>query len=207
MRRARKRSLIAAGGAVLLATVAAGRPVEAFHSGATFNAPPGAGGAGGLFFTGAPRERGWDCGSCHVEPPHLLRLYAESDPPELFRDGRYTPGASYSLVIEMVEERRGLTRGDENYNGMALTVVDETGRATGSLFGLGPDFFARGSNIAASESGAGQTRWELRWRAPERGEAHFHVAAVDGDGGELEGGPSDPFGDDVVSVTIVARPL
>lgn len=183
---------------------------RAYHAGSTFGAAPGAGGAGGYFYTGSPRERGWTCASCHVEAPGTLRV-SLSSAEGLFADRAYSPGATYSVTVRIEEERLGLAAARSNFNAMALSVLDSAGVPTGTLGGYdAARFYSRGSAILASSSTVvGETEWTFTWTAPDAGagEVIFYLGVVDGDG--AGSGPSetltDPFGDDVAMGRIVLR--
>lgn len=175
---------------------------RAYHTGALFGAAPGAGGAGGYFYTGSPRERGWTCASCHVDPPGELRVSLTSAE-GLFATGRYAASTVYSVTVRIENERLGLAASRSNFNGMALTVLDGSGSPAGTLGGYDASrFFARGTSILASSSTVvGETEWTFTWTAPPvgTGEVTFYLGVVDGDG--AGSGPTetltDPFGDDV----------
>ena len=185
-------------------------PAAAYHTGSLFAAAPGAGGAGGLFYTGSPRERGWTCASCHVEAPGLLRVSLTSEE-GLFADGRYVPERTYRITVRMQNETRGMGASRSNFNGMALTVLDGGGDPAGALGGYdAARFYARGSAILASSSTVvGETEWTFTWTAPTAGtgEIVFYLGVVDGDG--AGSGPTetltDPFGDDVAVGRVVVR--
>jgi hypothetical protein len=116
--------------ACALALAAAAPAVaHAFHNGSAFDRAPGAGGGGGLFYTGSRRERGWDCTACHVEPRGRLRVDVASQPPELIADGRFRPGIAYAITIAMrdPQDQLGLAATRSNYNGIAVSVLDEGG--------------------------------------------------------------------------------
>jgi hypothetical protein len=189
------------------AALGAGR-ARAYHTGSLFGAAPGAGGAGGYFYTGSPRERGWTCASCHVDPPGELRVGLTSAE-GLFADARYTPGAAYSVTVRIENERLGLGASRSNFNGMALTVLDGAGNPAGTLGGYDASrFFARGTSILASSSTVvGETEWTFTWTAPAvgTGAVVFYLGVVDGDG--AGSGPTetltDPFGDDVAVGRVV----
>lgn len=102
-----------------------------------------AGGGGGLYFTGSPRQHGLDCAACHVEPGGEvgLRLSALLDGVEapLFRSG-YEPGRTYEIEVAFdgelltpvvpcgVEETEVC-----DLNLFALEILDERGQASGTF--------------------------------------------------------------------------
>lgn len=175
---------------------------RAWHTGRLFSDPAGAGGGGGYFYTGSPRERGWTCTTCHVDAPRTLRVSIASAE-GLFSSRRYTPGAVYSITVRIENETLGLAASRSNFNSMALTVLDGSDAPAGTLGGYDATrFFARGTSIlASSATTVGETEWVFTWTAPPVGSGRvtFYLAVVDGDG--AGSGPTetltDPFGDDV----------
>jgi hypothetical protein len=206
MYRAWKRSLILF--ALFAAALAPAATASAYHTGSLFDRPPGAGGAGGLFYTGADRERGWTCTACHVEPAGQIRIAFESEPAELAAERRYVPGRAYVVTVRLLNEHLGQGASRSNYNGIALTVADDNGTLAGSLSGFAAEqFYARGRAILASAgTRVGEVAWTFTWTAPEAGtgDVVFHLGVVDGDG--AGSGPdqtlTDPFGDDVLMVEV-----
>src|SRR5262245_50363975 len=154
----------------------------AFHAGATFDKPAGAGGGGGIFYTGAARERGWDCTACHTNAPHKIqiRLDASSD---LLTDLRYTPGQTYTFTATLVGEHLGQQSSTANYNSLAIAFVDAKNNDAGTLAGYAPDdFYTAGSaTITSAGTRVGVTQWTFRWTAPSArsGPVTIHAAAVD----------------------------
>jgi hypothetical protein len=193
--------------------VAAPAAAHAFHNGSVFDRAPGAGGGGGLFYTGARRERGWDCTACHVEPRGRLRVDVSSQPPELIADGRFRAGAAYAITIAMRDPQGQLGLGStrSNYNGIAVSVVDEGGVPAGTIGGFDPGrFYARGTSILASDSTVNnETSWSFTWTAPAdaSGSITIHLGVVDGNGAGVAGASTltDPLGDDVAVHAFVAR--
>lgn len=175
---------------------------RAWHSGPTYGAPAGAGGGGGLFYTGSPRDRGWTCATCHVDAPRELRV-SISSPEGLFETRRYTPGATYAVTIRIENERLGLGATRSNFNSMVVTVMDGAGNLAGTIGGFdAARFVTRGNAILASSSTVvGETEWTFTWTAPAAGTGRtaFYVAVVDGDGAGSGGAETltDPFGDDL----------
>jgi len=195
----------------LAAGALAPRVALAFHTGNVFDKPPGAGGGGGRFYNGAPRERGLDCTACHLDAPHKTRVSARSDPPELVADGRYVPGATYDLTFTLDNEYLGLGSPLSNYNAIVVSAVDAKGGGAGSFSGYAAeDFYARGSSILASAGRQpNETSWAFRFRAPDSGAGSLslYVGVVDGNGANSPPTQTltDPFGDDVAVGRISAR--
>jgi hypothetical protein len=176
---------------------------RAFHAGAVFDKPASAGGGGGIFYVGAPRDRVWDCSACHVDAPGTIRLDLTSVPAALFTDRRYVPGQAYVITAKLIGEHEGLASPQANYNSFAIAAVDDKGDPTGRFSGYASDDFYDGG-VALVDSGkkVGLTTWTLTWTAPPagRGRVNFHVALVDGNGANSPSGVTltDPFGDDLV---------
>jgi len=199
-------------GLTLLFAVAGAR---AWHTGASFHAAPGAGGGGGVFYTGSPLDRGWTCAACHVDAPGRLRVDIQSEP-DLFVSRTYTAGQSYALTIRIRNEELGLQSGRSNFNGMALSVLDDEALPLGRLSG-GDEFFIRSNAsgtaafIASQSTTAGQTEWTFSWTAPDAEAAvplTFYLAVVDGNGANSlpDETRTDPFGDDVAVAPIRVVP-
>lgn len=198
MHRARKRFLIA-----LLLVVSAPRSALAYHSGSTFDKPPGAGGGGGIFYAGAPLERGWDCTMCHLDPPGKVKVRLDVDPPSLFQNFTYTPGEVYSFTATMLDEQFGKSSPLSNYNAVVVEAVDGKGFQSGSMGGFAAEDFYQGypATIVTAGTKPNVTQWKFSWTAPAAGagKVTFHVAAVDGNGADVGAGKTltDPLHDDV----------
>ena len=180
MRRAGKRSvaLLAAIGALAVAPSA-----RAFHAGDVFDKPPGAGGGGGVFYTGAASERGWDCTACHTSAARAIKVTLAADPPALLQSLRFTPGAKYALTATLEGEHLGA--GPSNFNALAVAFVDDAGLPAGDLSGYAADEFYSGrTTIVSAGQHPGETRWSFVWTAPSAPGARvrLHLAAVDGNG-------------------------
>ncbi len=180
-------------------------PANAFQDAASFLRPVHLGGASRILHTGSARFRGYDCTMCHQAGPGRMTLEVTSDPPHLLAEGRYEPGASYTLTITMLDEH--LAVGDEdNQNMFVAEMVDDDARPQGSFEEIALSTLQRSDgdvNIDGAVFGATNlTRWDMIWTAPSVGSGRlaFHVAAVDGDAGSGAAEPrppTDPFNDDV----------
>jgi hypothetical protein len=207
MHRARQRSLAALGALSLVCLAPA--PARAFHAGSLFDKPPGAGGGGGLFYTGAIRDKGWDCTACHIDPPGKIQLRLYVDPPDLFQGFRYTPGQTYSFNVVMEGESVGLGSPLSNYNTLAISIVGPTGAPVGSMSGFAAEEFYTGwpTTIVSGGQRVGATSWTFQWIAggPGAGAVTIFIAAVDGNGANSPPGQTltDPFGDDVYVGTVL----
>lgn len=180
-------------------------PAFAFHTVDTFSDPTSEGGAAGVYYTGSPRFRAWDCTACHLDPSGELLLDIASEPASLFTDGAYVPEAVYEITVGLRNESRGLDA-NANYNTVAVEILDARTEPVGGFFGFdenlmkatpgGDVLFARGQKNLEVAS------WTFRWQAPPAGTGFVDVylAGVDGDGaGSVEAEQSDPLGDDVVT--------
>jgi len=181
-------------------------PAHAFHSADTFDAPALDGGGGRQYFTGAPRDRGYDCTICHADATGEIRIALASEPPELATDHLYVAGRTYHLTVALTGAHRGL-RAPRDRNGFALEIVDEDGAPAGTLAATEAGVhIAPEAGVALSDGQQlGQSVWTLSWTAPPTGPVRLHVAGVDGDGGGSDATDgSDPYGDDAWSGAFAA---
>jgi hypothetical protein len=185
------------------ATLGVAAPASSFHAGNLFDKPPGAGGGGGLFYVGSPRERGWTCTACHQDPPHAMRVSVRADPPEVLQQGAYVPESIVRFTFELQSETKGRSSPLSNYNSLVAAILDTEAAAAGAVSGFAAeDFFTRGSSILAS---AGRTPneivWSFDWTAPAAGSGPVTIYAAVVDGNGAGSAPTvtltDPFDDDV----------
>jgi len=175
----------------------------AFHAGNLFDAAPGSGGGGGLFYVGSPRERGWTCAACHLDAPRRTRVGASSDPPELIGGGVYAAGQRYRLTFVLENEYLGLSSPRSNYNAIVLSALTSQASSAGSFSGYAAeDYHARGNSILASAGRTpNETTWSFDWVAPAAGtgQVRLFVAVVDGNAANSDPTVTltDPFGDDL----------
>ncbi|HRI72252.1 MAG TPA: hypothetical protein PK156_48795 [Polyangium sp.] len=187
----------------------------AYHSGSTFDKPPGAGGGGGIFYAGAPLERGWDCTMCHLDPPGKVRVKLDVNPPSLFQNFTYSPGAVYSFTATMLNEQLGKNSPLSNYNSVAVEVVDGKGYQAGSMGGFAAEDLYSGypATIVTTGTKPNVTQWTFTWTAPPMGTGGvtMHVAGVDGNGANAGAGKTltDPLNDDVfvAAVSFTESPM
>lgn len=208
MPRTRRQSLI-----IVALVVAAPSIAAAFHTGTRFDEPPGAGGAGGLFYTGSTRDRGWDCTACHIEPRGRLAVDVTSQPPELIAEQRYRPGAAYVITVAMTNpgSQLGLASTRSNWNGIAISTLDEANGPVGAFSGFDAGrFAARGTSFLASSSPmVNETSWSFTWTAPASGvPVSIDLGVVDGNGAGSTSQTTltDPLGDDVAVFHYVVTP-
>lgn len=175
-------------------------PALAFHAGSMFSKAPGAGGGGGIFYTGSPRDKAWNCKACHTEAAEMIQIHLDADQ-GLFSSFSYEPSKVYTLTATLVGEHAGLGSSTANFNGMAVVVVDGSGNIAGSLSGQADEFVGGGTQpLVTAGQKVGETKWVFRWTAPASniGKVKIHLAAVDGDAaGGTTGTLTDPWGDDV----------
>jgi hypothetical protein len=187
--------------------VAASAAVHAFHVGRDFDKPPGAGGGGGLFYTGSPPDKGWTCTACHTDAPGVVRVEIEVEPP-LLDAFRYDPATPYRFTLRLAGESRGLDDPLSNFNTVSLAFVDAAGDPAGEISGYSAEDYWAGTPATIASSGrANDELWAFTWTPPAAGPVTLYVAAVDGDGGgRLDGTGGDPFGDDVLVGSVRLQP-
>lgn len=210
MRRARQHPLIVLA-LVLAGAALAPASAHAYHTGKLFDRASGGGGAGGLFYTGSRRDRGWDCTACHVDPPGRLRVDVSSQPPELLSQHVYTPGTTYTIVVTVVDPsaQLGIPATRSNFNGIAISMLDADGAPAGVIGGFDSGrFHTHGPAVLASDTfTVDETSWKLSWTAPTdaAGPIAIDLGVVDGNGAGQAGTTTltDPIGDDVVMLHYV----
>src|SRR5258707_8951922 len=112
------------GSVVALASLLAAPAARAYHAGDVFDKAAGAGGGGGVFYTGAPRERAWDCTACHQGAAGTIRIDLSAMPSALLDGASYAPGQTYQLTAKLRGEHLGLGSPQANYNGFAIAAAD-----------------------------------------------------------------------------------
>ena len=130
-------------------------PALAYHNGQLFDRAPGGGGAGGLFYTGSKRDRGWDCTACHVDPAREVKINVTSQPPGLLDDRAYIPGQAYVISVAFADPAKqlGVAATRSNFNSMAVSFLDPDSVPVGTISGFDPTkFYARGNAILASDT-------------------------------------------------------
>jgi hypothetical protein len=200
MRRTRQHVALTAALACLAPAAA-----DAYHTGKVFDDAPGAGGGGGVFYTGSPSVRRWDCTVCHIDAPGTLQVSVTSQPPELATEQRYTPGMTYQLTVAMdaPTSQLGLGSPRSNFNAMVIAAEDATGGAAGVFVGFDSGkFYARGNALLASDSpDVNETSWSFNWTAPPAGTGAVTLwfGVVDGNGANASASEThtDALGDDV----------
>lgn len=187
---------------------------RAFHAGQSFSDPPGAGGGGGLFYLGTPKERGWDCTMCHEGAPKRIRLRLVSDPPELFESFQFQPGIRYGITATMEfdagEDELG-AGSPGNTNAMSATFEDDAGVASGLATGTADDWtVTNGATLTSKGTKSGLRSFKFNWFAPDAataGPTTLWLGLVDGNGGAATDTFQDPLGDDVLMTHVRFTPV
>lgn len=185
---------------------------EAFHVGSLFDKAPGAGGGGGIFYTGAPLERGWNCSLCHMDAPGKIRVRLAVEPSDLFQSFRYVPGQTYTFTATLDGETKGKSSPLANFNTIAVSITDSKGVSAGSIGGFAAEDFYSGGPTTITSAGqkVGVTSWQFQYTAPEAsaGAVAIYLAAVDGNGANSPPTKTltDPSGDDVFVATVKLEP-
>lgn len=166
----------------------------------------GRAGAGGIYGTGGAKDHGITCAHCHIKAPGLISATVTPTPAWGMKNGSptYTPGQKYSIAVAMTGENKGLNQGNNNLNGMAITVEDQGGKTSGVFESDTSPVVSSASCPAAypaSNPAAGttylygdchgviyiprpnSTSWTYSWTAPAAGSGPLTVfyGVVDGD--------------------------
>ena len=160
------------------------------------------GGGGGLYYTGSPRYKRYDCRICHVNPPGVIKVDLWTEPVDIFQSG-YKPGETYTVHLTLEENTLGIPNSLLSTNNFCAEVLDGSGRNAGTFdLGFKWDQFTRlidpvvlspDETVVLSGFFDKDLHWQWFWTAPEPGSSSlvFYVGFVDGDG-DLKA-----FGDDV----------
>jgi hypothetical protein len=194
--------------AALLLVLALVGEAHAFHGATKYDESANLGGGSAIYFTGAPRWRGWDCAICHVDSDGAIGLELVSDPPELLSQGRYTPGTTYRVDVRMTGEHLG-GAALANRNTFVLEIAGRDGTAYGgySQFEDAELGTYAGGTVIAAEGLEGRDAWTFHWTAPAAGAGRLaiYVGAVDADGaGDSLIPRTDPLRDDVAMMATIA---
>jgi hypothetical protein len=174
-------------------------PAGAFYTRGYFERSAALGGAGRLYYTGASRERGWDCTACHEGAERRIRITFETEPPELIGARRYVPGVTYAIDVVLEGEHLGFDA-QFNSNGFVAEVSKGNERAGSLSSGPGTEIVENGRIVLSRNDEMGLARWRFRWTAPEAGTGTVivNLGAVDGDGaGRADRSFQDHLRDDV----------
>ncbi len=180
-------------------------PASAFHLEPSFRQSANTGGGGGIYYTGAKRSNGFDCGICHLNAEKRISIELST----ALSSGVYTPGLIYPIKVKLVGEHRGL---DAVFNANTFTseIVDDAGEPVGFFAGDGALISLQGEESFAVARGAGEgrTEWEFSWWAPaEPIPATLYLAMLDGDGcSDSEEGCVEPLNDDFATLQLKLCP-
>ena len=173
----------------------------AYHPLKSFTDSVNVGGGGGQYFTGSPRNKGYDCSICHTGAPGRIAFSMFSTPAELLETLTYEPGQTYEIVVHLDGETR---KHRTNVNTFVFEFLTDTSTPAGEVTGddLQPAQHAPG--VFAGRALQDVTRWAFEFTAPGRGTGRvsLHLAGVDGDGAGPTGDTNavlftDAAGDDV----------
>lgn len=189
----------------IAALLACAAPARAFHGQADYKKRAIEGGGEGMYYSGSPRSRGYDCTACHIDPEGRIGFAMGSEPPGLL-EGAYVPDTTYAITLLLRREHRGLGA-PLNANTFVFEVVDGEAAQAGLFGGLGQNVERPASEelVVARGEYDSQTEWTFEWVAPPPGAGtlHLFLAGVDGDGAEGRlGRTGDPFGDDVFTAEL-----
>lgn len=198
----------------LVVAMVAPRAAYAFHAGQSFSDPPGAGGGGGIFYLGTPKERGWDCSMCHQGAPKRIRLRLTSEPPELFEQFQFQTGIRYAVTASMEFDPGADEIGvgfSGNTNSLSATFEDDAGVASGLTTGVADDWtVTNGATLTYKGTKPGVKTFTFNWFAPDAASAKattLWLGLVDGNGGAALDTFQDPLGDDVFMTHVRLTPL
>lgn len=191
---------------VFLMAFGVASPAFAFHEVESFSRTANSGGGSGMYFTGSPRFKGYDCAICHVDAARRISIEVDSS----LMTGVYTPGLIYPITVRLVGEHRGLTSAF-NPNTFAADFTGAAGLPVGHVASGGQQVLLESErSVAVAEGfGEGETEWSFSWWAPtEAIPATLHIAMLDGDGAS---DPIrrfiDPLNDDVATFALELCPV
>lgn len=182
---------------VIVAVMLASGTAFAFHTPSVFEDSVAEGGGHRVYFTGSQRQKGYDCGACHVDAARTIRTAVEFSPAVA---GAYEPGRTYAITVTLVGEHRGFGAAS-NQNSFLAEVVDDSGAPAGVMAAPDQDvarLIDDGFVVGGVSTGGGATTWSFAWTAPAAGAGPvaMYVAIVDGDGANSATELTDPGGDD-----------
>jgi hypothetical protein len=192
---------------VIMLLVACPHLAHAYIGPPIFSQSAWQGGGGGMYFTGAPRGKAYDCAICHVDGAKQIeaKVMIAADDGSPFFPGVYTPGKSYAITIAMGGEHLGFGAA-RNVNTFLAEVDDDQDAPIAGFGGFDASLTTiDGDNVIAASGQEAQTSWSFHFIAPPagRGAITLYASMVDGNGGDgTSMFPSDPLGDDVASVTV-----
>lgn len=171
----------------------------AFRDAQLYAEPASVGGGGGVYYTGSPRARRYDCSVCHAGwglPAHAPHVEVTSSPAELMADGTWTAGQTYRITVTLVDEELGLDASD-NTNSLAAEIDSDTGAPVGTFAAGTATETLDNNHVIAGINMPGQSTWSFDYVAPITPERlTLYLAVVDGDS-KGDAGGSDSLGDGV----------
>jgi hypothetical protein len=178
--------------------------VLAFIGPAAFGQSANQGGGGGMYFTGAPRGKSYDCSTCHVDAAHQIRADITFDGVPFFASS-YTPGKTVQITIALSGEHLGMSA-FRNVNTFLAEIDDDAGKPIATFGGFDASMVTVDNGAVIAAAGlAQQTSWTFHWTAPPAGTGPLtlYTSLVDGNGGDgTQNLPSDPLGDDVATAAL-----
>ncbi len=191
-----------------------GDVAQGYHLAGDFEESAVKGGGGGLWFTGAPRWKKYDCRACHTDSPGQIEFEVRSVP-ALIAGGAYIPNQNYKVEVLLIGEHAGLDSA-ANINLIGLEFVNSSEDPVGSFSYEEIDFLEPVPELGVlfSQPTNNTSSWEFHWRAPPEGQGRItlYLAGLDGNGNNVATGDdsglpgSDPRGDDVAMLAIELSP-
>lgn len=184
---------------IAMVCLAPSSPAFAFHGGHTFERSANEGGGGGMFFDGSPRFKGYTCAVCHVrtceschgddeededeggeDDDEALRVEVTSDPSELVRDRRYTPGATYAIRVRLRGEHLGLRSRSRIRTFVAEIDDDDAVPVGGYSFDEQAILAWDGGRVIAARGTEDQREWtfDVTMPGPGAGGLTLYLSAV-----------------------------
>ncbi len=185
----------------------AGHDAQAYIGPPIFAQPALSGGGGGMYFTGAPRQKAYDCTVCHVGGAHTIgaNVTIVPDDGSAPTPGVYTAGKSYAITLALTGEHLGLGAA-RNVNTFLAEIDDDRDAAIAGFGGFDSSVTTvDGGKVVAAAGQEAQTTWTFHFTAPAAGAGPITLygSLVDGNGGDGTAAfPSDPLGDDVATITL-----
>ncbi len=187
---------------LVLAILGCATPALAFHVVASFNQSANTGGGAGAYYTGSPRDKGYDCTLCHVDTEQRIAITLGGN----LVSGTYEPGLVYRIDVRLVGEHRGLGSAF-NPNTFTAVITDDNGFPVGT-FGSPFDGIVEvvdeGRVAVAEGLGEGEDEWSFSWSAPvDAVPARLYIAMLDGDGAsDPDNRFIDPTNDDFAEIRL-----
>ena len=108
-----------------------------FHQPASFEASVNDGGGNRMYFDGSPRQKSYDCSTCHNDaPPTLAKPQGLITARVEGIAGAYTPALTYAITVALDGEHAGFGTAN-NQNGFVAEFIDDMNMPVGTL--MSPD--------------------------------------------------------------------